>query len=80
MAGDLPSLPISPTTDDRKALEVSGTFNGPADEAKKFKKNFNKVKIDENGSLTGWIFERDVAKYAQFRVLLKLVLLSEKMP
>ena len=38
-------------------LEVSGSFSGPADELKKFKKNFNKVKIDEDGNLSGWIYE-----------------------
>ena len=48
-------------------LEVSGIWKGEDDELKKFRKQFNKIKVsDEDSQLSGWIFERDVAKYAGF--------------
>jgi len=67
VSGDSTTLPISPTTDDRKMLEVSGVWEGEKDELKQFRKQFNKLKVaEEDSKLSGWIFERDVAKYATF--------------
>ena len=48
-------------------LEVSGVWEGEKDELKQFRKQFNKLKVaEEDSKLSGWIFERDVAKYATF--------------
>lgn len=57
-------VPISPTVDTRETYQISGTLI-PSSNIKSFKKQFNKVKIDEENNLSGYIFKRDVPLLAR---------------
>merc|ERR1719447_310113 len=58
------TLPISPSSDGREMYEVSGSLKETAN-MKLFKKTFRKINIDEDGSLSGWIYKRDVPKFSE---------------
>merc|ERR1711953_1159274 len=58
------TLPISPSSDNREMYEVSGILKESAN-MKQFKKTFKKINIAEDGSMSGWMYKRDVPKSSE---------------
>jgi len=58
------TLPISPSSDNREMYEVSGILKESAN-MKQFKKTFKKINIAEDGSMSGWMYKRDVPKFSE---------------